>query len=182
MTFKEAIKVTFVCNYNFGHYPFDYHECDFDFGAAANTIESLNMNSTRVRHENQRLENGQGILSINDSNLPFDIFLESLKPFELFQGGFTYSFARMKIHLNRNDFEHLLGSYYGPTFIFSLLSLISYAINPDVVSLKKTKWKYQIEKPRLKILIVLILLHYFKMFFFNIKLVSIKTIVSSQIM
>ena len=32
MTFKEAIKVTFVCNYDFGHYPFDYHECEFNYG------------------------------------------------------------------------------------------------------------------------------------------------------
>ena len=32
MTYKEAVKVTFVCNYDFGHYPFDYHECEFNYG------------------------------------------------------------------------------------------------------------------------------------------------------
>ena len=32
MEHYQAIKVTFACNLVFDNYPFDSHECDFDFG------------------------------------------------------------------------------------------------------------------------------------------------------
>ena len=40
----------------------------------------------------------------------------------------------MSIKLKRNNYDELFGSYYGPTLIFSVLSLVSYAINVDSVS------------------------------------------------
>ena len=32
LTFKKAMKVTFTCDFDFGHYPYDSHVCNFDFG------------------------------------------------------------------------------------------------------------------------------------------------------
>ena len=39
----------------------------------------------------------------------------------------------MKVELIRNKLSLLVGSFYGPTSIFALLSLLSYFINPEIV-------------------------------------------------
>ena len=99
------------------------------------TSRSIRLNATLVRYKQSKTMYGQNILSvINGSSLPFDISLESLKPYEHFQAGFNYSNTGMRIHLSRKNFDQLQGSYYGPTFLFSLLSLVSYTISTDVVS------------------------------------------------
>ena len=71
---------------------------------------------------------------MDQSLLPFDISFESSKPKERFLAGFEYSYTGFQIHLVRNNFKLLIGSYYAPTAMFSLLSLISFSISPDVVS------------------------------------------------
>ena len=76
----------------------------------------------------------KGMLKLDDTGLPFDVSIESLEPFAHFQAGFNYSFTGMRIYLSRNEFGQLIGGYYGPTFLCSLLSQISYAINTDIVS------------------------------------------------
>ena len=124
------------CSFDFKNYPFDSHQCELNFGSLGNTIVSIEMNSTRVRYEKKKVELGQGHLKMEKLSLPFDVSLESVEPFYHFQAGFTYSFTGMKIYLTRNDFGQLIGGYYGPTFLFSLLSLMSYTIHTDVVSLQ----------------------------------------------
>lgn len=64
---------------------------------------------------------------------PYDIRLESMSPFLHFEAGYVYSYAGMKMHLKRNSLGLLLGGFYGPTAIFTILSLISFSIDPDVV-------------------------------------------------
>ena len=87
-----------------------------------------------ISYQNQEIQYGEGLLQLNQSRLPFDISLESLKPFLKPEMGYDYSFAGMRIHLARNSFTMLIGSYYGPTVIFSILSLVSYSIKSDIVS------------------------------------------------
>ena len=77
---------------------------------------------------------GEGPIHFNPSRLPFLVSLEGLKEYRFFQAGYYYSFVGMRITLSRNNFGLLVGGYYGPTIIFSLLSLVSFAINPDIVS------------------------------------------------
>ena len=54
MEHYQAIKVTFACDYDFQHFPFDSHNCDFDFGMGSQVynktanfgpVEILNMDS-----------------------------------------------------------------------------------------------------------------------------------------
>ena len=56
------------------------------------------------------------------------------RSYEYVQGGYKYSYAGMRLHFTRNDFGVLIGGYYGPTIIFSTLSLVSYSIKADIVS------------------------------------------------
>ena len=78
---------------------------------------------------------GEGLLKMEQKRLPFDISLQSLEPYEHFQAGFTYSFTSMKINFKRNQIGLLFGSFFVPTLMFATLSLISYTINPDIVSI-----------------------------------------------
>ena len=72
---------------------------------------------------------------LDESHLPFDISVKSIEANDHEIAGFYYSFTGMTIKLKRNSFDELIGNYYGPTLIFSLLSLVSYAIifSPSLV-------------------------------------------------
>ena len=60
--------------------------------------------------------------------------LESLEPFEKDVDGYNFSHVGMRIHMQRNNLGLLLGGFYAPMGLFSALSLISYTIDPDIVS------------------------------------------------
>ena len=82
-----------------------------------------------------------------DQNLlPFDISFETLEPEERFLAGFEYSYAGVRIYLKRNDFKLMVGSFYGPTAMFSMLSLISFSINPDIVRFNLNQTIYFLKK------------------------------------
>ena len=84
-------------------------------------------------------EFGEGKIHLNQSRLPFDISFESLDSYELFQAGFVYSFTSFRIFLERNKVGQLVGGFFAPTAMFAALSLISFTINPDVVSIRLSK-------------------------------------------
>ena len=48
--------------------------------------------------------------------------------------GNAHSYTGMLIKMKRKSLGFLLGSYYYPTGIFALLSMISFLISPDIVS------------------------------------------------
>ena len=79
---------------------------------------------------------GEGPIKFDHTRLPFNVSLESIGEYEFSQAGYQYSFVGMRISLTRNNFGLLVGSYFGPTTIFSLLSLVSFTISPDIVSFK----------------------------------------------
>ena len=134
MEYQQSLKVKIYCSIDFKHFPFDSHNCDLNFGASGITINALKMSATTMNYKNLSVSHDEGLLRMKQSRLPFDISLESLKPFEYIQGGMRYSYAGMRLHLTRNDFGVLIGGYYGPTIIFSMLSLVSYSIKADIVS------------------------------------------------
>ena len=90
--------------------------------------------SELIRYKNKQTKYGEGVLNIKQARLPFDIALESLKPFGVLSSGHNYSSTGMRIHFTRNTFGLLVGGYYVPTMIFTLLSLVPYTINSDMVS------------------------------------------------
>ena len=72
-------------------------------------------------------------LETNNSSY-LDITLQSLDPFVRFVDGFNLSHAGMQIKFSRNNLGLLLGGFYAPMAMFSILSMISYFIHPDNVS------------------------------------------------
>ena len=73
------------------------------------------------------------ILHIESKNLEFDTSVKSIPPFYTVDNGFNYASAGLKIYLRRKSLGLLFGSFYGPTAIFAMLSMLSYCINPDMV-------------------------------------------------
>ena len=134
LEYQQSLKVTIYCSMNFEHFPFDYHKCDLNFGASGIENYALKMNPAKINYKNQSVRHDEGLLHMKQSRLPFDIALESLESFEFTEGKYTFSYAGMRLHLTRNDFGILIGGYYGPTAIFSMLSLVSYSIKADIVS------------------------------------------------
>ena len=66
--------------------------------------------------------------------LPFDFELQSLPKSNISWQNFPFSYTGMKITMKRKILGDLLVGYYYPTAAFALLSMISFLINPDVVS------------------------------------------------
>ena len=132
--YQQALKIEIYCTFDFTSYPFDSHECDFDFGASSSFASLLYLNETLLRHKNIKRYFGEGPITFIPTRLPFSVSLDSLEEHKYFQAGEVYSFVGMRIRLTRNNMGLLVGGYYGPTSIFSLLSLASFTINPDIVS------------------------------------------------
>ena len=86
-----------------------------------------------VLHFKEKISDGYNQMFIHQSFLPFKIKVESLKTWEKNIDGYNYSYAGMTIHLDRHDLGLLMGGFYLPMALFSTLSLISFAINPEVV-------------------------------------------------
>ena len=129
--YKQSIKVTVYCKFEFQSYPFDSHHCDFIYIATAPVKYRL-LNSSEIKY--QHVENQDEIIHIEQSDLPFLVELESLEQFNSTLTGRNYSSTGMRIHFARNNLGLLIGGYYGPTTIFVILSLVSYSIDADMVS------------------------------------------------
>ena len=71
---------------------------------------------------------------INSLPYPFEFQLSSLKSYEKKLNYFKYSHTGMILKLERNSLGMLASRYYYPTGSFAILSLISFLINPDIVS------------------------------------------------
>ena len=134
--YQQALKVEIYCTFDFTSFPFDSNECDFNFGASSSYSSVLTLKETILRYKNIKRRFGEGPITFNPTRLPYNVSLESVNEYEFFQAGYHYSFVGMRITLTRNNLGLLMGGYYGPTIIFSLLSLVSFTINPDIVSFK----------------------------------------------
>ena len=70
----------------------------------------------------------------SDLPFPFEIHMEALPAFEQVWEGTTYTYSGMLMKLKRKSLGQLLSGYYYPTSTFAFLSMMSFLINPDIVS------------------------------------------------
>lgn len=137
LEYKETMKATVYCSFDFGSFPFDEHTCNFNFGASDNADYNTVLLPTEVLHGDLKTRLGDtDHVSIAEPRVPFTIGMKSMEPFSILDAGYNYSMAGMKIEFDRNGLGLLLGGYFSPTALFAFLSTISFFINPEVVSLK----------------------------------------------
>ena len=136
MVYAEVLKVKFSCPFNFKNFPFDSNQCcltygDFIFGT------NVTFGSPNIIYDNMITEDGPIILN----SLPFPFMVEItekstfVKKDRFYKK--EYSRAGMCIALTRTNRGNLDSGYYYPSTAFALLSMISYLISPDIVSLLK---------------------------------------------
>ena len=82
-------------------------------------------------------------VEIPNNHLPYEFSLTIGDNFLDYNYEFYSPYSSLVIKVHRTQLGSLIGGYYGPTFIFSMLSMISYLINAEVVRfLMSKKYKY----------------------------------------
>lgn len=120
------------CTFNFESFPFDSNYCGFEYFGSDTDLYLL-LNSSTIVYKGQHIKNQDRMIHVNQTRFPFDISLEGIDPFFMHLTGNNHSATGMRVHFTRNKLSALIGSYYAPTFVFVLLSLVSYSIEADMV-------------------------------------------------
>ena len=138
MKFYQSMKVKFACDFNFESFPFDSHECDLDFGSPSNSYNyTLKFSPVKVLQQNNKavLLKLDEEMKLPDGHLPYSFSILGKKEFPITNYEWDYPAIGIRIILKRKTLGTLIGGFYIPTALFAILSMISFFINPDVVSL-----------------------------------------------
>ena len=143
MTYNEGSKLTFSCDFQLSYYPFDSHECNLLIGSQKDDTSKLKLIDLSIQYDTLSTNIEEEPIIINKLFKSYEVKLETRPQFEHFsiigndKHKFTgnYSYTGMKMKLKRKSLGHLTVGYYYPTASFSLLSMISYLIKPDIVSI-----------------------------------------------
>ena len=144
MEYGEDFKITFSCDFHLAKYPFDIHDCPLYFGDERYNSSLLKFNTIRILYKMDETWKEVDPIIIDNSPLPFEFQLNALATKEQDNGFNNVSKTGMCIFFKRKSFGLLLGGYYYPTTSFALLSMVSFVINPDVVStyLQVFRWQW----------------------------------------
>ena len=71
---------------------------------------------------------------LSDGHLPYSFTILGKKEFPITNYEWDYPAIGIRIRLERKTLGTLIGGFYIPTALFAILSMISFFINPDVVS------------------------------------------------
>lgn len=133
--YKEKLRVHLECQFEYTRFPFDEQACDFKVGDYMQDKDHMILRPPEITYRRKFTNLTSSPLAIQLRHLPFDVIeLESLEPFVHFETGYDYSYTGMRIYMRDRSIGPLFSSFFVPTAFFSLLSLISYTINPDIVS------------------------------------------------
>ena len=130
----EIMTLKIPCNFRFENYPFDEHTCDIDF-YEARFLARINLNLKVIRYEALYVNQVNESIPIKSSKIPFEILVS------IFLDSYNDT-GTISLFLKRNSINLLLGSFYIPTGIFATLSIGSYIINPDIVSVQLFRFDY----------------------------------------
>ena len=133
LEYYETLKITSYCSFEFSNFPFDGHKCELIFGSGGGGVADKEMKLSRPTIIYNQTKSKENAIPIFSTNVPFLIKAESIEPLTYHMNGHNYSYAGIRLSLKRNNLGLLFGSFYGPTAIFSILSIFSYNINVDMV-------------------------------------------------
>ena len=136
MTYYEYQKVTIACDFGFQTFPFDSHECHLDFGFHQSTFGSgIRINPIKVLNNDTSANLLTEEKHISNRHLPYTFsILKTKKEFPKYNYEFYAPYAGIVLQIKRESLDLLIGTFYVPTAIFSALSMVSFFINPDLVS------------------------------------------------
>ena len=136
MTFYQSMKVTTACDFDFSDFPFDDHYCHVDFGMPEYSLNySVYLSPIQILDSDSTAKSVKEERPIKNGHLPFEFFVTTKDQFPFYNYEFMAPYVGLTFHLKRKSLGSLIGSFYAPTAIFSALSMISFFIKPDVVSI-----------------------------------------------
>ena len=132
LSYGESFQMKFFCPFNFTDFPFDSNTCCLDYRVW--DAENMTLKTARILYGDETTNGGQ--IVIKNLPFPFEVTLESLKAFPKVrkQNQRMFYHTGMCLKIKRKAPYRLLTSFYYPTTAFALLSMLSFLINPDVVS------------------------------------------------
>ncbi len=133
LSFRQDLSIVLFCSFDFSHFPFETNACDLKFASASTTAGSLSLSRAKIMNEQSEPGIGSLILKSHQTKLPFDITMQSLESFNQTIIDYSYPVCGMRLFFHRKSLGTLLGSFYGPTGVFALLSTVSYTIDPGMV-------------------------------------------------
>ena len=125
ITLNEFYNIEIGCDMKFQNYPFDAHDCNITFNTIGVKTDFIEMNPISVRDYH-----------VHDEKHEFNLTFVAMNPTKMCRWeDYCHSLGVIQMKLTRKSRKlyQLLGKYYIPTFIFSMLSLISYSISTEIV-------------------------------------------------
>ena len=131
--FSEDIKLTFSCDFDFEMFPFDKHKCYLRFFNPYYAHQYIKLTPTRILVNSSSTNVTKAPLLVQTSRLSYKVTVESIPLSFVSRGGIDIKSSGIVIILKRNDIGQLIGGFFWPTGIFTIISLVSFLINPDIV-------------------------------------------------
>ena len=131
--YHEEVQLSVSCPFNFEKYPFDSHLCTLEFGFPKNPVS---LKPSKIIYEHLPPHSfGEDPIILSDLSHPFEFEFKFKPAFKKFNAhNYSTSYAGMEIKMKRKTLGELLIGYYYPMAAFAFLSMVSFLINPDVVS------------------------------------------------
>lgn len=134
LDYKEVMYVTFSCDMTFELFPYDKHTCYFKMRCYNGAVQDVKLEPA-LYFEDSETDLQVHEIRQKSAKQNFDLLIKVEKPSETQFQSWNYSLVNLRIDMKRNQgsFEKVLIGFYIPTGIFAFMSLISFAIHPDLV-------------------------------------------------
>jgi hypothetical protein len=131
----ENFQLTFSCDFDFAEFPFDSHECSVEYGSNNLVYEKMRFNITKAVFGTISTKSGGDPIILDNLSFPFEFQIMAKPSFKLANEYMMYfSYTGIVLKMRRKSPGQLLIGYFYPTASFAFLSMISFMINPDMVS------------------------------------------------
>ena len=133
MWYIEALEITFACELDFSEFPFDEHNCSFVMGDIENGIDWMMFNNSKFEYNGMIVEDYTSSFEMLDSTTPYRFKLSKLKDFTKIRAPNTFHFIGIQVDMKRKGLGTLLNTFYVPTAMFAIISMISFTVEPSCV-------------------------------------------------
>ena len=125
------IKIT--CDLNFHSFPFDSQKCELHYTNIIGHNDHIVLDNPIIAGRNGSQDSTS--YRIPSGVLPFDAILKSVDIPDKEEMGDLFSRVGVLVELVREDsaLHKLIGSYYAPSAIFTIISMFSFFIKPEAV-------------------------------------------------
>ena len=122
--YAEFLKLEIGCDFYFGDFPFDTHQCDLRFFSPS--FVWLSFNTTKLTQQRSELNDKVPIFT---PRIPFEVSVKAIpKSLELWVADYDYFVSGITFNFKRNDIELLMATFFGPTAMFAVFSILALLI------------------------------------------------------